>query len=89
MAWYSRTSGFANDPKKSVPEGIWTKCPACNETLSDPELLENLRVCLHCEHHLRMPTVERIAKIADEGSFEEHDIGLKSCDPLELSLIHI
>ncbi len=82
MAWYSRDKGLSSTPKKSVPKGLWTKCPACNSTLYEPELDENLRVCMTCDHHLRLGTQARMELVMDEGTFEEKDTGLASSDPL-------
>ncbi|HEY4180828.1 MAG TPA: acetyl-CoA carboxylase, carboxyltransferase subunit beta [Kofleriaceae bacterium] len=82
MAWWSRTQGLAPEPKKSVPKGIWTKCERCNATLYEADLEANDRVCTSCSHHFRMPTEGRIALSIDEGSWQEHDRGLESGDPL-------
>jgi acetyl-CoA carboxylase carboxyl transferase subunit beta len=83
MAWWSRTGGLQSElPKKSVPKGIWTKCDKCAATLYDPELDEHARVCMHCGHHLRMPTDGRIVYSLDEGSWVEHDLNLESTDAL-------
>ncbi|MFT3699694.1 MAG: acetyl-CoA carboxylase, carboxyltransferase subunit beta [Kofleriaceae bacterium] len=82
MAWWSRTQGLAEQPKKSVPKGIWIKCERCNTTLYEADLDANLKVCTSCNHHFRMPTEGRIEMIADEGSWVEHDRELESTDPL-------
>jgi acetyl-CoA carboxylase carboxyl transferase subunit beta len=86
MAWWSRDKDrlttVAQD-KKSVPRGIASKCEGCGEILLEQDLDDNLRVCVHCRFHLRMPTAARLAMILDEGSFVEADQGLRSGDPLE------
>jgi acetyl-CoA carboxylase carboxyl transferase subunit beta len=85
MAWWSRTQGLSEqpvEPKKSIPKGIWTKCERCSSTIYDADLDANLRVCASCGHHFRMSTEQRIAFIADEGTWQEHDVGLESTDPL-------
>jgi len=82
MAWWSRTQGLAEQPKKSVPKGIWTKCERCSTTLYEVDLDANLKVCTSCNHHFRMSTADRIAMIVDEGSWQEHDRELESGDPL-------
>ncbi len=63
MAWWSRAKGVQTetDDKKSVPKGIWVKCDGCQETLYDPDLGDNLRVCPKCDHHFRLSSPERIA----------------------------
>jgi acetyl-CoA carboxylase carboxyl transferase subunit beta len=82
MAWWSRTQGLAEQPKKSVPKGIWIKCERCQATLYEVDLDQNLRVCASCQHHFRMPTQARIDMMVDAGSWQEHDRELESSDPL-------
>ncbi len=82
MAWWSRPGGLESEPKKSVPKGIWTKCEKCAATIYDADLVANLGTCGSCGHHFRMATDDRIAMIADEGSWVEHDRSLESTDPL-------
>ncbi len=85
MAWWSRTPGVGADPqepKKSVPKGVWNKCERCAATLYEVDLDANLRVCASCNHHFRMGTQQRIDLICDDGSWQEHDLGLESADPL-------
>jgi acetyl-CoA carboxylase carboxyl transferase subunit beta len=82
MAWWSRTQGLAEQPKKSVPKGIWTKCERCSTTLYEADLDANFRVCSSCNHHFRMPTEARIALMVDPGTWQEHDRELESGDPL-------
>ena len=38
----------------TVPEGLWKKCPKCENVLYRPELEKNLDVCPKCNHHLRV-----------------------------------
>jgi acetyl-CoA carboxylase carboxyl transferase subunit beta len=83
MAWWSRTQGLAEQqPKKSVPKGIWSKCERCSTTLYEVDLDINLRVCTSCNHHFRMPTDGRIEMMVDPGTWQEHDRTLESGDPL-------
>lgn len=46
------------------------------------ELQQHLQVCHHCGHHFLMESRDRIAVLADPGSFEETDAGLTSSNPL-------
>ena len=68
--------------KTDMPEGLWTKCPSCGESLYESALAKNLRVCTHCSHHFTQSAPERIAALCDDGSFEEMDAGLDSMNPL-------
>jgi acetyl-CoA carboxylase carboxyl transferase subunit beta len=58
-------------------------CPSCGSHYRDEELEAALRVCRQCGHHFPMPARERIAHLADPGSFEEESAELRSADPLE------
>lgn len=68
-----------------VADGVWVKCDGCGKTLYEGELVEQLRVCRHCGHHLSMTAPQRIESLADEGSFEETESGLTPADPLSFS----
>jgi acetyl-CoA carboxylase carboxyl transferase beta subunit len=57
-------------------------CPRCGSHYRDDELDRNLRVCPHCGHHFPVRARERVAQLADEGSFAEADASLHSADPL-------
>jgi len=58
-------------PKKSMPEGLWSKCPACGATLYAAELEKNANVCPKCAYHNRIGARERIEMLLDpEGRFE-------------------
>ncbi len=69
--------------KKKIPNGLWTKCPDCNNIIYNKALEENLKVCPKCNYHFTLSAQERIKLLIDKGSFQENNINLKSCDPLE------
>lgn len=69
--------------KQDVPEGIMSKCPECKKVMFTKELEKNLKVCLHCDHHLRMTAYERIEGLLDDDSFQPFDDGIASVNPLE------
>jgi acetyl-CoA carboxylase carboxyl transferase subunit beta len=57
--------------RKSVPEGLWTKCPGCEAVLYSAELERSLNVCPKCGHHLRIGARERLDGLLDaEGRYE-------------------
>lgn len=68
---------------KEIPGGLWTKCPSCGEVIHNLALAEAHKVCPKCGHHFAMTASERIALLADAGSFEEMDAGLETVDTLE------
>jgi acetyl-CoA carboxylase carboxyl transferase subunit beta len=70
------------EKKKDMPEGLWTKCPSCNESLFEQALAKSLRVCTHCSYHFTIDSTERISSIVDENSFVEIDAKLDSVNAL-------
>ena len=68
--------------KKDIPAGLWSKCPECDATTYNKELLNNLNVCPKCGFHLTLTAQQRIDLFLDPGSFQERDGGLVSVDPL-------
>ncbi len=57
--------------RRSVPEGLWLKCPACESVLYRADLDGNQQVCPKCDHHLRIRARERLDKLLDpEGRYE-------------------
>lgn len=57
-------------------------CARCAAALDGDELYERLRVCPACGHHYPLGARERIAALADPGSFRETHAELVSVDPL-------
>ena len=70
------------EKKRDMPEGLWTKCPSCNESLFEDALNKNLRVCTSCGYHFTISSGERISSMVDEGSFVEMDKVLDSVNAL-------
>ncbi len=65
-----RASGEGG-PKKAVPEGLWSKCAACETVLYRTDLEKNLYVCPKCSHHNRITARERLDWLLDaDGRFE-------------------
>ncbi|HMK15115.1 MAG TPA: acetyl-CoA carboxylase, carboxyltransferase subunit beta [Burkholderiales bacterium] len=63
--------------KKTVPEGLWTKCPMCEAVLYRSELENNLNVCPKCGNHNRLSARARLDALLDsEGRYE---IGAEVC----------
>ncbi len=58
-------------PRKMVPEGLWTKCPACSAVLYSTDLEKNFNVCPKCGDHQRIGARARLDTLLDpEGRFE-------------------
>jgi acetyl-CoA carboxylase carboxyl transferase subunit beta len=57
--------------RKSMPEGLWVKCPSCEAVLYRTDLEKNLGVCPKCSHHGRLSARERIDQLLDpEARYE-------------------
>jgi acetyl-CoA carboxylase carboxyl transferase subunit beta len=69
--------------KKEIPDGLWTKCEECSETLYNKTLEENLRVCPKCNYHFGLTAYERINFLFDKDTFNEFDAQMVSADPLD------
>jgi len=67
---------------RSVPEGLWIKCPACDAVLYRAELERNLQVCPKCSHHMRITARDRLVRFLDTGSQQEIAIDVEPEDPL-------
>ena len=51
--------------KKSMPEGLWHKCPACQSVLYRTDLEKNNQVCPNCSFHNRISARERLDLLLD------------------------
>jgi len=69
--------------KRSVPEGLWIKCFACDSVLYRAELERNLNVCPKCSHHMRIGGRARLMKFLDEGEIIEIGARITPDDPLK------
>jgi acetyl-CoA carboxylase carboxyl transferase subunit beta len=58
----------AVERKASVPDGLWSKCSACDAVLYQPEFERNQSVCPKCGHHGRLGARARLKGFLDEGS---------------------
>jgi acetyl-CoA carboxylase carboxyl transferase subunit beta len=88
MSWFSRNKpkieDQAGDGEKRVKtEGIFVKCPECDNALYKRELKESLQVCTHCAYHFRFGARLRLDVLFDEGDYERLDEDITSADPLE------
>jgi len=86
MNWFEKilpSIKQVTDRKKSVPEGLWTKCPKCESTLYRTEVTRNQEVCPKCDHHMRLGGRQRLEAFLDEGSFSETSADISPVDRLK------
>src|SRR2546423_184126 len=88
MAWFKKTKKPIVTPAKEkasrVPEGLWVKCPVCQQAIYNKDLAGNMSVCPKCSHHFRINATERLRMLFD-GDWIEHDKDLVSTDPLKFT----
>ena len=70
-------------PRKAVPEGLWSKCEACEAVLYRTELERNLFVCPKCGHHARLGARARIDMLLDPEGRDEIGSEVAPLDPLK------
>jgi len=86
MSWLQKLmpSRIRTDAAKQrkVPDGLWTKCKACEAVLYQPELERNVMVCPKCGHHMALSGRDRLQRFLDEEGREEIGADLRPADPL-------
>ena len=86
MSWFEKLmpSRISTEKRtRSVPEGVWIKCPKCDAQLYRNELERNLQVCPKCDHHLRIGARQRLDFFLDAESQQELSANLEAEDPLK------
>ena len=71
--------------KRDIPDGLWLKCPGCQEIIFKQELDANLGVCPKCAYHFQLPREDRINMFLEPSTFEEWDFDLYSVDTLSFT----
>jgi acetyl-CoA carboxylase carboxyl transferase subunit beta len=69
--------------RKSVPEGLWAKCPSCSAVLYSIDLENNQGVCPKCGHHGRIGARARINLLLDPDGRFEIGAEVRPTDPLK------
>jgi acetyl-CoA carboxylase carboxyl transferase subunit beta len=84
MAWFRRSSDEKDGPRRKIviAEGLWVKCDSCKEIVYRAEIERAGKVCPKCRYAFRISARERIAQLADAGSFEEREGDVRPTDPL-------
>ncbi len=87
MSWFRRDKPKIDDQGDDEEqivrtEGIFVKCPECENPLYKRELTESHEVCTHCGYHFRYSAVGRLQNLFDDGEYEKLDEEVTSGDPL-------
>jgi len=86
MDWFKRIKeGITTKThqKKETPDGLWEKCPKCKTIMSKDEFINNNSVCINCDYHHRVGSIEYFKLLFDNNKFKELDENLISADPLK------
>ena len=87
LSWFEKLMPTSirtdSSTKRGVPEGLWTKCTACNAVLYRAELERNLDVCPKCNHHMRIFGRRRLEIFLDDTPTEEIGANLVPFDKLK------
>lgn len=86
MSWFERlipSKIRTTVRSRSVPEGVWCKCPSCDNVLYRAELERNMMVCPKCEHHQRINARTRLETFLDEDGRIEIAVDVKPVDTLK------
>lgn len=85
MSWFDKIipSRIKTENRtRSVPEGLWSKCPSCESVLYRTELERNAFVCPKCNAHQRVSARKRLEFFLDDDP-EELFADIESTDPLK------
>ncbi|MFQ5335672.1 MAG: acetyl-CoA carboxylase, carboxyltransferase subunit beta [Flavobacteriales bacterium] len=86
MSWFKRIKEGIATPtkeKKEVPEGVWYKCPQCQNTVPAEDHDANLWVCADCGYHQRITVKEYFSILFDRRKYREINANIHPADPLE------
>ncbi|MBL8002142.1 MAG: acetyl-CoA carboxylase carboxyltransferase subunit beta [Flavobacteriales bacterium] len=85
MGWFTRTKEgitTSTEEKKETPEGLWYKCPECDEIVTSEDHENNLWVCAKCSYHEKVGSAEYFAILFDDQKYKEIGADLVAGDPL-------
>ena len=68
---------------REVPENLWDKCSKCEQMIFHRDLEDNLYVCRHCGHHMRLNAKKRLKMLFDQGEYQRLSVPGVFYDPLK------
>ncbi len=86
MSWFKRVKEgitTSTEDKKSVPDGLWHKCPRCKKAITTAEHEANKYVCPGCQYHDKIGSKEYFEILFDERKYTELFANIQPTDPLE------
>jgi len=86
MSWFKRVKEgitTSTEDKKSVPDGLWHKCPRCKKAITTAEHESNQFVCPGCNYHDKIGSKEYFELLFDESNYIELFANIYPTDPLE------
>jgi acetyl-CoA carboxylase carboxyl transferase subunit beta len=78
-----KVTKVSGEKEKEIKDNLWKKCDSCSEIIYIQEIERHMHTCPNCGFHFKINARQRIALLADDGSFEETDALLISPDPLK------
>lgn len=84
MSWLEKIlSKPKSTSRKNIPEGLWTKCNACDAVLYKEELQRQMHVCPKCDNHMAISARDRLEAFLDKGDTQELAAELEPQDVLK------
>ena len=83
MSQVPSESGPKLAKSEGIPEGLWMRCPECDDMLFRKVVEEAMHVCPECQYHFRVRARIRIAQLVDPDAFEEMFTDIEPADPLK------
>ncbi len=68
---------------RDTPDNLWHKCKNCGQMIFQKEFIANNRVCAHCDHHDRVPPMDRFTALFDNQQFDLIAMPSVNQDPLK------
>jgi len=83
MSWIERILAKPKiNKRRGVPEGVWSKCNACDNIIYKADLERSLNVCPKCDNHMRVTGRSRLDIFLDKENREEIGTDLEPKDVL-------
>jgi acetyl-CoA carboxylase carboxyl transferase subunit beta len=85
MSWFKRVKDgitTSTEDKKTLPDGLWHKCPRCKKALLASDHEANCFVCPSCNYHDKIGSEEYFNILFDNREYEELFTNIRPTDPL-------